>query len=82
MKSRVKKRRLYARLQWAVLLPRQFVKDTLRGVAEANAGKVTPYLWEDDCGDQGGAHRHHRRGHAGRQSGLFGPVDQRREKST
>jgi hypothetical protein len=49
MKSRVKKRRLYSRLQCAVLLPRQFVKDTLRGVAEAKAGKVTPYLGEPTC---------------------------------
>jgi hypothetical protein len=44
MKSRVKKRHLYSRLQCAVLLPRQFVKDTLRGVAEAQAGQATPYL--------------------------------------
>lgn len=43
MNSRSKKRRLYARLHLRCQLPRQFMKDTLRGVAEANTGKLTPY---------------------------------------
>lgn len=44
MKNRVKKRLLYARFRCAVLLPRHFVKGTLRGISEARAGVATPYL--------------------------------------
>jgi hypothetical protein len=44
MKNRVTKRRLYARLQRAVCLPKGFVQATRRGMVEVEAGKVMPYL--------------------------------------
>lgn len=45
MKNRLKKKRLYLRFWSRYKLPRQFVKDTLRAIAEANAGKLAPYKW-------------------------------------
>jgi hypothetical protein len=39
MKNRIRKKNLYSRCK----LPKQFVKDTLRALAEAKAGKLSPY---------------------------------------
>lgn len=41
MKNRMRKKNL----DWRCKLPRQFVKDTLRALAEARAGKLTPYKY-------------------------------------
>lgn len=43
MKSRFRKKRLYLRFCSRYKLQRQFVKDTLRAIAEANAGKLAPH---------------------------------------
>lgn len=41
MKNRIRKKNLYSRCK----LPWQFVKDTKRALAEAKAGKLTPYKY-------------------------------------
>ncbi|MGV8898667.1 MAG: metallophosphoesterase family protein [Burkholderiaceae bacterium] len=48
MKNRIKKRRFYTRQITRLILPKQFIKDTLKGLAEANAGQLTPYLLSTD----------------------------------
>lgn len=44
MKNRTRKKLLSMRRK----LRPQFVKDTLRGLAEANAGKLSPYCFNDE----------------------------------